>query len=121
MQTLRVGRVADFTDQGRKVVAAGDVEIGVFYLDGQFYAWHNDCPHQGGPVCQGRLFGRVIEPVAEDRTVRTRAYAEGQYNVVCPWHGLEFDVRTGKHPGTDKFGLRRADVQVQDGEVYVIV
>ena len=36
-------------------------QIGVFHVDRTFYAWRNDCPHQGGPVCQGRLMKRVEE------------------------------------------------------------
>jgi nitrite reductase/ring-hydroxylating ferredoxin subunit len=118
---VRVGKTSDFEDRGRKVVAHGDVEVGVFYVDGEFYAWHNKCPHQGGPVCQGRLYGLVEEPVAADGTVGALRYAEGQLNIVCPWHGYEYNVKTGRHPGHDRIGLRPAEVQVREGEVYVIV
>lgn len=51
---LFVGKVAEFGDRGRKVVAQGDLEIGVFCIGGTFYAYENNCVHQGGPVCQGR-------------------------------------------------------------------
>jgi nitrite reductase/ring-hydroxylating ferredoxin subunit len=42
-------------------------------------------------------------------------------NVVCPWHGYEFDIRTGRHPGNAKVGLRPMKVRVADGDVILTV
>ena len=42
-------------------------------------------------------------------------------NIVCPWHGWEFDLRTGRHPGGERFALRRAKLEITDGHVYVVV
>ena len=50
-----------------------------------------------------------------------RDYVDGKYNIVCPWHGMEFDIRTGKFPGNHAMALIGADVQVQGGDVYVVV
>ena len=58
-----VAREADIPDGERKVIEVDGVEIGVFHVDRTFYAWRNDCPHQGGPVCQGRLMKRVAAEV----------------------------------------------------------
>ena len=121
MQTVRVGRVDEFEDPGRKVVAVGETEIGVFCLDGEFYAWVNDCPHQGGPVCQGRFFTKVLEVLEADQSSHGRTYEEGTLHIVCPWHGFEYDVRTGKHPGAPDIALTPVTVQVQDGEVHILV
>jgi len=41
--------------------------------------------------------------------------------VVCPWHGFEFDIRTGVHPGNSKARLRKMKVAVSDGDVIVTV
>ena len=41
--------------------------------------------------------------------------------IFCPWHGLEFDVRTGKHPGNEEIALDPLPVQIEGGEIYVIV
>jgi 3-phenylpropionate/trans-cinnamate dioxygenase ferredoxin subunit len=75
----------------RKIVEAAGRSIGVFNLNGEFFALRNRCPHQGGPLCQGRLSGRLIAPVP------------GQYDynnsgemLRCPWHGWEFEVKTGQ-------------------------
>ena len=81
---------------------------GVFKVDGQLVAWHNECPHRSGPVCQGRIYKRVIEPIAGDGTVRELAYDENVTNIVCSWHGYEFDLKTGANQGYDKIKLRKA-------------
>jgi len=117
----RIGSAADIPEGGKLVVACGAHEIGVFRFGGALYAWHNSCAHRQGPVCQGRLFRRVIEPVAEDGTVRTLAFAEDALHIVCPWHGYEFDVRTGAHPGNPTLRLRPAEIRTDDENVYVSV
>ena len=41
-------------------------QVGVFNVDGEYYAIENKCAHQGGPVCQGdvrpELVGEFVEP-----------------------------------------------------------
>jgi nitrite reductase/ring-hydroxylating ferredoxin subunit len=49
------------------------------------------------------------------------AFSKSQFNMVCPWHGYEFDIRTGRHAGNSKLGLRALKVQVADGDVVVSV
>ena len=93
MPEYRVGTAADIPEGGKLVVACGSAEIGIFRVGGELFAWHNSCGHRQGPVCQGRLFRRVIEPVADDGTVRALAYARRQTHIICPWHGYEFDMQ----------------------------
>ena len=120
METVRVGSVEEFAPlPARKVVEIGGEEIGVFRLDDGFYAWRNACPHQGGPVCQGRIYNRVLEALDAGRRSLGRRYDEERVHIVCPWHGLEYDIRTGRHPGNDGMALEAVAVQVQNGEVYV--
>jgi nitrite reductase/ring-hydroxylating ferredoxin subunit len=115
------GKVADYVDGDRKVIVCGDKEVGVFKLGEQFYAWHNRCAHRAGPVCQGRIMKRVLEPAAEDRSVRSMEYDETETNIVCPWHGYEYSIKTGEHQGNSKIRLRKADLVIRDGEIYVVV
>ena len=121
MRRVRVGSVSDFEDPGKQVIVIGDDEIGVFRLGDSFHAWHNVCPHQGGPVCQGRIYPRVREELDDTMRSHGRIYDEQVKNIVCPWHGLEFDIRTGRHPGTPELALRAAEVTVEAGVVYVSV
>ena len=121
MQSYRIGIVSEFEEGTKKVFNLGETEVGVFRLGGEFYAWNNICPHQGGPVCQGRLYPRVHENLDENKHSHGRLYDENNINIVCPWHGLEFDVRTGKHPGNEEIALDSLPVQIEGGEIYVIV
>ena len=43
----------------RKIVEIAGRSIGVFNIGGEFFALRNRCPHQGGPLCEGRLAGFV--------------------------------------------------------------
>ena len=40
-------------------------------------------------------------------------------NIVCPWHGWEFDLESGRHCGDPKYRLRPVNVRVEDNRVYV--
>jgi len=86
-----VGTVAEIPLKGRKLVEVAGRTIGIFNLGGEFFALRHRCPHQGGPLCDGPLGSCVTSSVP------------GQYDVSrsgeilrCPWHGWEFDVRTGQ-------------------------
>ena len=116
-----VGRKDDFEEGGRKVLSCDGTEIGVFLIDGELVAWHNECPHRSGPVCQGRIYKRVLEPLDAEGKVRTLAYDENVTNIVCTWHGYEFDLKTGHHQGSSKIRLKRAKLEERDGDVYVIL
>ena len=50
-----------------------------------------------------------------------RIYDNDKVNIVCPWHGLEFDIRTGKHPGNPSIGLDPVSVQVDGEAVYILM
>lgn len=124
MPTVRVCQVDDLEHEGKVVIEVGDVQVGVFRLGDEFFAWNNVCPHQGGPVCQGRVYNKVLEVLDGDMKSRGRDYDLDTAHIVCPWHGLEFDIRTGQFAGASKveiMSLEGYPTQVQDGEIFVIV
>jgi nitrite reductase (NADH) small subunit len=121
MREVNLGSISAFSDPGRKVVEIDGVEIGVFCVKGQFSAYGNSCPHMGGPVCQGKILPRVEEDIAADRKSLGFAFSKTQTNIVCPWHGYEFDIRTGRHQGNPRLRLRTLDVRISNGEVFVLV
>lgn len=121
MAEVMVGKVSDFKPRDRKVIAAGGKEVGVFRLGTRFYAWENRCAHAGGPVCQGKIMNRVEEIIdAERRSVGMR-FSRRQINIVCPWHGYEYDIRTGCHQGNPEVRLKPVKVKLKGGFVYVVV
>jgi nitrite reductase/ring-hydroxylating ferredoxin subunit len=106
-----VATVDEIPAGARKIVDIGGRSIGVFNVDGEYFALYNRCPHQGGALCEGRLWGVL------------RASVPGQFEyqarreiLTCPWHGWEFHLRTGQS-WCDPVGLRvrRYEVTVEDG------
>jgi nitrite reductase/ring-hydroxylating ferredoxin subunit len=86
-----VGTVDEIPPGERKIVEVAGRSIGVFNVGGEFYALRNTCPHQGGPLCQGQLTGLLMARVPGEYSYTHR----GQI-LRCPWHGWEFDVKTGQ-------------------------
>jgi len=113
-----VGRSSDVPEGGRIVVDIDGTEIGVFRVDGELRAWRNMCVHAGGPVCQGKMIHRVVERLDEDRRSLGDDFGPALH-IVCPWHGYEFDLRTGAHPGDATSSLRGFAVSEADGEIVV--
>jgi nitrite reductase/ring-hydroxylating ferredoxin subunit len=92
MKRHPVAQAADITPGGRRVVTVGRVEIGIFNVGGEFRAYRNACPHAGAPVCLGRVSGTSLPSGVYE-------YLYGKEGCIlrCPWHGWEFDLRTGEH------------------------
>jgi nitrite reductase (NADH) small subunit len=55
-----VATVEELHKAGRKIVSVKGMEIGVFAVGEQFYAWRNICPHAGAPVCEGPVCGTTV-------------------------------------------------------------
>ncbi len=106
-----VGTVDEIPPGGRKLVEIGGRSIGVFNVNGEYFALRNRCPHQGGPLCKGRLAGVLVSPLPGEFEL-TRP---GEI-LRCPWHAWEFDIRTGQS-WFDPLGVRvrRYDVSVEPG------
>ncbi len=97
----------------RKIVEAGGRSIGVFNVGGEFFALRNVCPHQGGPLCTGRVSGFVIS-----ETPGVYEYSRQGEILRCPWHGWEFDIRTGQSWfDPRKVRVRRYEVTVEPAPV----
>lgn len=120
-EQLPVARVEEFDAVDRKFLFVDGMKIGVFRVDGDFYAYENRCMHQGGPVCEGRILGKVEAVLEDDGNVVCEKFSETEKHIVCPWHGYEYDIKTGRQAGDGRFRLRRFEVIEQDGVVYLLV
>jgi nitrite reductase/ring-hydroxylating ferredoxin subunit len=74
-----------------KIVELAGRSIGVFNAHGVFYALRNRCPHNGGPLCSGRILG-----LASSDTPGEYVYERQGEIVRCAWHGWEFDITNGR-------------------------
>lgn len=94
-----------------KIVTVRGREIGIFNVRGEFFALLNRCPHAGAALCRGAIIGLAEAPAPG----QYRLSRPGEF-IRCPWHGWEFDIRTGQSwcDPTSTF-VKRYDVTVEPG------
>jgi nitrite reductase (NADH) small subunit len=73
---VRVAAVGDCPPGNGIEVVAGEKVLALFKVDGEFHAVDGICAHQGGPLGKGKVEGDTV---------------------TCPWHGWQYDIRTGRH------------------------
>jgi nitrite reductase/ring-hydroxylating ferredoxin subunit len=96
---VKVGQLKDFPVGSIKKVQVGGEDALVANVGGSLYAITSTCTHRGGPLHEGQVDGTVV---------------------ICPWHGGQFDLTTGKvvspPPMRDETSF---EVKVQDSEVLL--
>jgi nitrite reductase/ring-hydroxylating ferredoxin subunit len=98
-KAIKVAQTGDLAPGTGKVVQAEGRSIALFNVDGTFFAIDNTCTHRGGPLGEGVLTGGTVE---------------------CPWHGAQFDVKTGAVTGPPApSGVRSFPVSVEGSDVVV--
>jgi nitrite reductase (NADH) small subunit len=109
-------KATDVPPGSRRSFEVNGISIGIFNVGGKYVAVRNLCPHAFAPVCLGRVTGTTLPgPPGELHWGR-----EGEI-LVCPWHGWEFDLLTGKALADRRRHLRRYTVDVEDDNVVVTV
>ncbi|GAA4781903.1 Rieske (2Fe-2S) protein [Actinomycetospora chlora] len=88
---VAVMRADELAPGEHRVVQVGRRSIGVFRVGDEYYALADHCPHQGGPLCRGR-----VAPLATAGAPGEVALDPDRLFVACPWHGWEYDVTTGQ-------------------------
>ena len=97
---VTVARAEDVPPGTVAAVQVGETAIALANVEGEFYATQNACLHLQGPLGEGRLEGSVL---------------------TCPWHGWQYDVRTGRNEFDLAIQLQTYAVRVEDGDVQVAV
>jgi nitrite reductase (NADH) small subunit len=116
MATHIVARTEDIPHGGRKIVRLKGREVGIFNLDGTFYALKNVCPHQGARVCLGRIVGTTLP----SDVYEFKYGLEGRI-LRCPWHEWEYDITTGRSVFDANVLVVTYAVEVVDGEIAVTI
>lgn len=75
----------------RKLVDVGGRPVALFNLNGEYFAIGDRCPHEAGSLCAGKIVGLA----ESDEPGQYRLSRPGEF-IKCPWHGWEFDIRTGQ-------------------------
>ena len=99
-----VAALDELPDGRVKTVTAGTLSMALTHIDGSYTAMDNRCPHQGGPLGEGSI------EVGKD----------GECLLRCPWHGWDFDPKTGRAPGGhEDSGQKLYPVELREDGVYV--
>ncbi|MFB6300155.1 MAG: Rieske (2Fe-2S) protein [Halobacteriales archaeon] len=118
-----VARSDELTDGDRILRDVAGREIAVFQLDGEYYAYLNWCAHQGGPCCEGNLTGTFL-PVEDaddesDNGPPSLEWTREGEILNCPWHGWEYDIRSGECLSRRGVTLPSFPVESREDEIVV--
>ncbi len=96
---ITIGKVEDIPKLGSRVITTADGDIAIFRAtDDQIFALRDHCPHKGGPLSQGIVYG---------------------HKVACPLHNWSIDLNTGEAVAPDKGCSHSYPVQVENGVVAI--
>lgn len=117
-ERVALGPVEGFPVGKCRIVKVADVEIGIVHLaNGELHAIRNRCPHKGAPICKG-IIGGTWPP---SRVGELEFERDGEV-LVCPWHGYEYDIRTGAELYQERPSrLKKYEAFVEAGSVVIVV
>ena len=95
---VKVAKRSEIPEDTGKVVEVNGKTIALFKSEGKVCAIHSFCPHQGGPLEEGGITGKMV---------------------TCPWHGWEFDVTTGVCSFNDRIKVPTFKVKEQGDDILV--
>jgi nitrite reductase/ring-hydroxylating ferredoxin subunit/DMSO/TMAO reductase YedYZ heme-binding membrane subunit len=95
---LRVGGTADFLEGKGKRIDIGNLHVAVFKYNNGFFGMSAECPHQKGPIADGKIVNGFVE---------------------CPWHRYQFGVTDGFGPAEFKDCIPYYKAVEQNGAVYL--
>lgn len=113
---VSVGAAEEFPLDTLRIVSANGREIGVVRrADGSVNAVRNWCPHKGALICKSTLTGTMLPGPPG-----TLEWGHDGEIIRCPWHGFEFDIRTGQRPYSDsRMRLRVYPARIENGLILV--
>ena len=86
--------------QSGQVVMMDEKPVALFNIDGEFIAMDNKCPHRGGSLGDGEIEGDIV---------------------TCPWHGWQFNCRTGKAVENDAIIVRTYEIENRSEGIFIKV
>lgn len=86
-----VARASEVKPGSCKIVTVLGREVGLFNIGGEYFALSNRCPHKGAELCRGM----IVALVGSSGPGTYHLSRPGEF-IRCPWHGWEFDIRTGQ-------------------------
>jgi nitrite reductase (NADH) small subunit len=97
---VKMATLEDLPPGASKEVEHDGRIFALFNVEGRISAIDGICPHQGGPLAEGPLEGTTV---------------------TCPWHGWQFDVRSGQNSLGGRLRQPVYEVKVEGQDVLVAV
>ncbi|MBI2144731.1 Rieske 2Fe-2S domain-containing protein [Candidatus Woesearchaeota archaeon] len=97
---VKVASVKDIAPGSSRIVELKGEPIAIFNVKGSFYAIHNTCLHQGGPLGEGFVDDNGL-------------------TVECPWHGWTYKLQTGQTTFDPGKKVKIYKVKVQGSDVFL--
>jgi nitrite reductase/ring-hydroxylating ferredoxin subunit len=97
---VKVASTSDLKPGSAMTVEVNGKTIALYNVAGKIYATDNTCLHQGGPLGEGILDGKII---------------------TCPWHMWEYNVCTGEKVGASSLKVATYPVEVDGADIKVAV
>ena len=96
---LRVAALEDIPPLGARVVRSAHGDIAVFRnAQDEVFALRDKCPHKGGPLSQGIVYGR---------------------HVACPLHNWSIGLADGRAAAPDEGCAATFEVKLEHGQIYL--
>jgi len=95
---MRALDLAELPPGKTALVTVGGIDVALFRRGEEVFAIGNECPHQGGSLCDGAVEGDIV---------------------ICPLHGWEFDLRSGACMTVPGESVPRFTVTVEGGAVHL--
>ena len=95
---LKVAQTADLAPGEKMLVEYEDEDVGLFNIDGEFFAISDVCTHDDGPLVEGKLDGDCI---------------------ICPRHGARFNVKTGAQTMPAFAPVPLYEVKIDGDDIYI--
>ena len=99
---VEAARIEEFAESDRKLVdLGGKLQVGMYKVEGKFYAMNAWCTHQRATMVHGCLEG---------------------FELMCPLHGARFDIRNGRALSLPAVqDARTYKVKIEDDVIYIKV
>jgi 3-phenylpropionate/trans-cinnamate dioxygenase ferredoxin component len=98
---IKVAHLDDLEDGDLMAVEVDGEPVCLAKVDGEVFAFTDNCTHISGPLDEGELDGDVL---------------------TCPWHGAQFNVRTGKVlRGPARQDIQTYAVRVDNDDILVSI
>lgn len=98
MKWVQIAKREDIPDNTGFAVEVEGQAIALYRINSEIYAIEGVCPHAGGPMAEGSLNGCLA---------------------MCPWHGWEFDVKTGQCDFNPDIQVKTYPVKEEKGTIFI--